>query len=51
MGGKILGLSNVTKKFQITLVKEVREKLGIRDGDKVLFIEGEREGEVIIRKA
>jgi AbrB family looped-hinge helix DNA binding protein len=33
----------------ITLTKEVREKLGIKPSDKVLFIE--RNGEIIIRKA
>ena len=46
---KIIGLSKTTSKFMITLTKEVREKLGIKPGDKVLFIE--KNGEIIIRKA
>jgi AbrB family looped-hinge helix DNA binding protein len=46
---RVIGLSKTTSKFMITLTKEVREKLGIKPGDKVLFIE--RNGEIIIRKA
>ncbi len=38
----------VTRKFQITLTKDVRNKLGIKEGDKVVFIE--KDGEIIIRK-
>jgi len=38
----------VTKKFQKTLTKEVRNKLGVREGGRVVFIE--KDGEIIIRK-
>jgi len=38
----------VTRKFQITLTKDVRNKLGIKEGDKIVFIE--KDGEIIIRK-
>ncbi len=46
---RILGLSNVSKKYQITLTKEVREKLGIKEGDKVVFVE--KNGDIVIKKA
>jgi len=46
---RIIGLSTTTSKFMVTLTKEVREKLGVKAGDKVVFIE--KDGEIIIRKA
>lgn len=49
MEEKILGLSSVTQKYQVTLTKDVREVLGVKPGDKVVFVQ--RGGEVIVRKA
>lgn len=43
-----VSIGSVTTKGQITIPKEIREALGLREGDKVIFmIEGER---VVIRK-
>ncbi|AGK61314.1 looped-hinge helix DNA binding domain, AbrB family [Archaeoglobus sulfaticallidus PM70-1] len=49
MEERILGLSNVTKKFQVTLTKDVRDILGVNAGDKIVFVI--KDGEVIVRKA
>jgi AbrB family looped-hinge helix DNA binding protein len=38
----------VTSKGQITIPLEVRKKLGIKPGDRVRFVEGER-GEIILK--
>jgi AbrB family looped-hinge helix DNA binding protein len=38
-------LAKVTSKGQITIPVEIRKKLGLKEGDKVLFIE---EGEKVI---
>ena len=38
-GGMKMDLAKVTSKGQITIPKEIREKLGIKTGDKILFIE------------
>ncbi|MFA4646806.1 AbrB/MazE/SpoVT family DNA-binding domain-containing protein [Pyrococcus kukulkanii] len=38
----------VTKKYQVTIPKEVREALGIRAGDEVVFVKT-KEGYVIKR--
>ncbi len=44
-----VSVSSVTTKGQVTIPKEIREALGIREGDKIVFvIEGER---AVIRKA
>ena len=32
-------LAKITSKGQITIPREIRRKLGVKDGDKVLFIE------------
>lgn len=32
-------LAKITMRGQITLPKEIRKKLGVKDGDKVIFIE------------
>lgn len=32
-------LAKITSKGQITIPKEIRRKLGVKDGDKVLFVE------------
>ena len=45
---KMLDIVVVTRKFQVTLTKEVRNKLKIKEGDKVVFVE--KDGEIVIRK-
>ena len=45
---RMMDIVVVTRKFQITLTKEVRTKLGVREGDKIVFVE--KDGEIIIRK-
>ena len=43
-----VGIASITTKGQITIPEEIREKLGLREGDRAIFvIEGER---VVIRK-
>lgn len=38
-----MGISKITRNFQVTLPKDVRELKGLKEGDKVIFaIEGER---------
>jgi len=39
--------SKVTSKYQITLPKDIREELGVKKGDTLLF--EDREGEVLLR--
>ena len=46
---RIIGLSTTTSKFMVTLTKDVREKLGLKPGDKVIFVE--KDGEIVIRKS
>lgn len=46
---RILDVVSITRRFQITLTKPVRETLKVGEGDRVLILE--RDGEVIIRKA
>jgi antitoxin PrlF len=36
----VMELAKVTSKGQVTIPKEIREKLKLKKGDKVLFIEG-----------
>ena len=38
-GGVPMELAKVTSKGQVTIPIEIRKKLGIKDGDKVLFME------------
>ncbi len=38
-GGYFTGLAKVTSKGQITIPIEIRKKLGIKEGSKVLFLE------------
>jgi AbrB family looped-hinge helix DNA binding protein len=45
----ILGTSKVTTRHQITLIEKVREKLGVQEGDMIVFYE--ENGEIVIRKA
>ncbi|MCS7387027.1 MAG: AbrB/MazE/SpoVT family DNA-binding domain-containing protein [archaeon GB-1867-005] len=45
---KILGTSKITRRFQVTIIKEVRELLKIKIGDILVF---EKHGDkVIIRR-
>jgi len=47
--GKILGISKVTRKFQVTIPKQVREIMKITEKDMIVFeLEGNK---IIIRKA
>ncbi len=46
---RVLDVVKVTRKYQITLTKDVREKLKVKEGDKIMFIE--KDGEIVIRKA
>ena len=45
---KVLGTSKVGPKNRITLVKNVQEKLQIKEGDLVVYLENEK-GNVVIR--
>ena len=45
---KILGLSKLSSKNQITIPKDVRETLNLQVGDRVVFIL--KNGEVTIKK-
>ena len=38
-GGFYMELAKVTSKGQITIPIEIRKKLGIKNGDKILFVE------------
>ncbi len=41
-----MNLARITTKGQITIPIEIRKKLGVKDGDKVLFIE--QEGKIML---
>ncbi|MGQ4874623.1 MAG: AbrB/MazE/SpoVT family DNA-binding domain-containing protein [Promethearchaeia archaeon] len=44
----IIGISTISEKGQITIPKEIRDKLGIVQGDKLIFdLKGDK---IIIRK-
>jgi len=42
-------LAKITMRGQITIPKEIRKRLGVRDGDKVIFFE--ENGRIIIENA
>ena len=42
-------LAKITTRGQITIPAEIRKKLGVRDGDKVIFLE--ENGRIIIENA
>ena len=42
-------LAKITTRGQITIPAEIRKKLGVRDGDKVIFLE--ENGRVVIENA
>ncbi|MDD1772788.1 MAG: AbrB/MazE/SpoVT family DNA-binding domain-containing protein [Methanomassiliicoccales archaeon] len=44
-----MGSSKISPKLRISLVKDVADKLGVQDGDHVLFYEKE-DGEIVIKK-
>ena len=55
---KILGMASVVpvngekpRSYRITLIEDVAEKLGIKKGDKVVFMLDDRTGHIYIRKA
>ncbi|MGB9659182.1 MAG: AbrB/MazE/SpoVT family DNA-binding domain-containing protein [Nitrososphaerales archaeon] len=51
MSEELLGTSKVTRNYQITLPKKVREELKVREGDLLGFIKITRDKEIIIRPA
>ncbi len=40
-------LTTLTRKGQVTLPVEIRRRLGLKEGDKVAFVEGEHTIEVV----
>jgi AbrB family looped-hinge helix DNA binding protein len=42
-----MGISAVTRNFQVTLPKDVRERLRIKEGDRV-FVEVDEDGKITI---
>ncbi len=46
---RIIDVATVSRRFQVTLTKPVRERLQVEEGDRVVFLE--RDGDIIIRKA
>lgn len=46
---KFIGSSKITPKLRIRVVKDVAEKLGVDNGDHILFYEKE-DGEIVIKK-
>lgn len=46
----ILGSSRVQPNFRITLTKDVRDKLRVKIGSMVMFVENEK-GEIILKRA
>ena len=47
---KLVDISKVSVRFQVVIPKEVRDKLGVEEGDLILFLEDYR-GNIIIKKA
>ena len=47
---KPLGNSKVQPNFRVTLTRDVREKLNVKVGRLVVFLENER-GEVVVKRA
>ena len=45
---KVLGTSQVGPKYRVTLVETVQEKLGIAEGDLLVYLEDE-EGQIKLR--
>ena len=49
MDEKLLGTSKISRGFKTTIIKRVVEKLGLNEGDLLVYYE--KDGEIIIRKA
>ena len=49
MSKKILGNSKVTRRYQITLPKDVREQFNFEIGNLIVFTTS-KEGELVIKK-
>jgi AbrB family looped-hinge helix DNA binding protein len=47
---RIKRTTTVTSKFQVTIPKEIREILDVKEGDKLIFTIDDK-GEVVIKKA
>jgi bifunctional DNA-binding transcriptional regulator/antitoxin component of YhaV-PrlF toxin-antitoxin module len=45
---KVLGTSKVGPKYRVTLVKPVQEKLKVRIGDLIVFVEDEK-GNILLK--
>jgi bifunctional DNA-binding transcriptional regulator/antitoxin component of YhaV-PrlF toxin-antitoxin module len=46
---KCLGSTKISSKLRMSLLKDVAEKMGVTDGDVILFYEDEK-GQIVIRK-
>ena len=46
--GKILGTSKVGPKYRITLVKEAQERLKVKVGDVIVYLE-EPDGKIVLK--
>lgn len=46
---KCLGSTKVSSKLRMSLLKDVADKMGVNDGDIILFYEDEQ-GQIIIKK-
>lgn len=44
-----IGISSMSEKGQVTIPKEIRDRLQLKAGDKVIFIE--RDSEVVVHNA
>ncbi len=49
MGEKLLGTSKISSGFKTTIIRSVVEKLGLKEGDLLVYYE--KDGEIVIRKA
>lgn len=45
---EVLGMSSLSHKFQITIPKEVREEVNLKEGDKIMFVR--EDGKIYITK-
>jgi len=45
---KILGLSKLSAKYQVTIPKDARERFNLHVGDRILFVE--EDGKLILKK-
>jgi len=45
---KILGLSRLSAKFQVTIPKDARERFNLNAGDRILFVE--EDGKLVLKK-